>query len=156
MIRRVRPPVPDDLCEALSALMDRAYGPAGMRAWSAGEIATMAAEPVSILLASLIGDRPAGFLLASVLKDEVEILALAVDPDCKRRGIATDLVDAMANIARGSGATRLILEVAETNSEAAMFYEMLRFEEIARRPNYYRMPDSRVDARLMERRCSSG
>ena len=154
MIHRERAPFSPPLLDDLAALMDRAYAPTGLRPWSASEIGAMADGPGATLLVAR--DEAAvltGFLLASVLPDVGEILALATSPDRMRRGIATALVWRLIGNCKREGVGRLILEVATTNAPAISFYENLTFSEVGIRRDYYRMKGNSVDARLMEKRC---
>lgn len=63
----------------LAALQDRAYK--DMRPWSAADFKSTLAQPTTHLEHSA-----QGFLIAQVIPDEAEILALATDPHHQRRG----------------------------------------------------------------------
>ena len=82
---------------------------------------------------------------------EAEILNLAVAAQWRRRGIGKRLMEAALHAARERGATRVFLEVRESNAGARTFYAQLGFSQDGRRPNYYR--DPREDALLLSRRC---
>jgi len=155
MIRRYCAPLSPSFSERLSALQARAYAPTGMRGWSAAEIAELVDMPVSRLLVAQDHEgQPTGFLLASVVDIEAEILAIAVDPSLQRRGIASKLVFSLerSDVREPNG--RIILEVAENNENAIFLYETLMFRTIGIRSNYYLLNGIRIDARIMERHCS--
>ena len=157
MIKRYTAPPSSSLIDALAALQARAYATTGMRGWSSTEIAALVAAPATILLVAHDDkNHPIGFLLASVLEIEIEILALAVDPALHRRGIASTLINSFEQADVGAGIERIILEVAENNLNAIFLYETLRFRKIGIRRNYYLISGTRIDARLMEKRCFSG
>jgi ribosomal-protein-alanine N-acetyltransferase len=83
------------------------------------------------------GGRVEGFSVARrLLPDESELLNLAVDPDCRRRGVGTALARDL--YARHPGC--VYLEVRESNEAARKFYKTLGFKELAVRPHYYQNP----------------
>jgi [ribosomal protein S18]-alanine N-acetyltransferase len=86
-------------------------------------------------LVAVCSGRIAGFAVGRRLaEDESELLNLAVDPACRRRGLGRRLLAELASMYRGT----LWLEVRETNLVARKFYETLGFQEAGRRPQYYR------------------
>lgn len=96
----------------------------------------------------------AGFYVASVGDDDVEILKLAVDPDYQGRGIGRKLLDEAVQEARARGCQTCFLEVRPSNRRALDFYVKNRFEIIGIRKNYYRNPPE--DALLMRRSLGGG
>jgi len=136
----------------LAALQERAYAAIGIRPWTAEEIEESTASPYVFLV--IVRDEygsARGFACFSIVEGEGEVLAVAVDPDFRRRGVASAMFDAMTTTHDTVIITRLVLEVAETNHEAIGFYEMLGFVDIARRRDYYRIGGNAVDAKIMER-----
>ncbi len=131
----------------------RAYAPIGLRGWSGAEIESCMANPVSrLVIATSRNGEVRGFMIANIVEDEGEILALAVDPAYQRQNIASNLINNFVNIEKDKKINRLVLEVLATNDGAVSFYEILKFQQIALRRNYYLIDGIRVDARLMERR----
>jgi len=81
--------------------------------------------------------RVAGFLVARRLTEsESEILNLAVDPGCRRRGVASELVGEWVAEAPGV----VFLEVRESNQNARKFYQAFGFQEVGYRCQYYGDP----------------
>jgi ribosomal-protein-alanine N-acetyltransferase len=81
------------------------------------------------------GERPAGFLVwRYTAPDEIEILNLAVDPVCRRMGVANALLAALPR-------ATVFLEVRESNGAAQAFYLHARFEAVGVRPGYYKNPE---------------
>ncbi|HLK19483.1 MAG TPA: GNAT family N-acetyltransferase [Bryobacteraceae bacterium] len=79
----------------------------------------------------------AGFVVSrSVGEREREILNVAVRPDLRRLGIASELL--RAEMARWPGAH--FLEVRESNEAARLLYQGLGFEAVGTRPGYYENP----------------
>jgi len=82
-------------------------------------------------------DAVAGFLVVRrTAPEESEILNLAVDPSCRRRGIGGALLRRALEVS----ASQWFLEVRESNSGAIAFYRSLGFEAVGRRENYYSDP----------------
>jgi len=79
-----------------------------------------------------------GYAVASVAGDVVELQRIGVDPARRRAGVATELVAAVVGLAHEERADRVLLEVRADNAGAIGFYAASGFEEIARRPRYYR------------------
>jgi polysaccharide biosynthesis protein PslH len=86
---------------------------------------------------AVMDGRIAGFVVSRrVAEDEREILNVAVHPEFRRLGIATQLLQ--AETARCPGTH--FLEVRESNSAAQRLYESLGFEVGGSRPGYYENP----------------
>lgn len=88
--------------------------------------------------------NPEGKLLAFcacwLVVDELHINTLAVKPEARRRGLATQLLRFVLAEASIAGATRATLEVRRSNEVALKLYERLGFEIRAIRPKYYSQP----------------
>jgi len=86
------------------------------------------------LLLALLADEPAGFCSwHQSAPDEAEILNIAVDPAFRRRGVASALLTAVCQQARGT----VFLEVAEPNSPAIALYRKFGWEDAGLRAGYY-------------------
>jgi ribosomal-protein-alanine N-acetyltransferase len=122
--------------DALAAIHAEAFADAGPRAWSAAEIAALAAAPGGDL-ATGRAEPPVGFALWRVAADEAELLTIAVRPSARRRGVgAALLAEAMAR-SRARGATRMLLEAGVSNAAALTLYRRAGFAEVGRRPGYH-------------------
>ncbi|MEM9715180.1 MAG: N-acetyltransferase [Pseudomonadota bacterium] len=114
------------------------------RPWSAAEFQALVSDP-GIRTTSQFH----GFAFVREVLDEAELLTIAVDPNQRRQGIASDLIN---QIIETLTATKLFLEVAQNNHGAIAFYQAHGFHQIASRPSYYRRPDgSRIDALIFEK-----
>ena len=60
---------------------------------------------------------------------EAHVYAMWVAPDARGAGVGRELVDAVADWARGLGCDRLVLRVTETNEPARRFYAAYGFAE---------------------------
>lgn len=96
-------------------------------------------EPLSYLTYDCrvadLGGRMAGFVVSrSLSPQESEILSLVVDPEVRRRGIGSLL---MQEALGDRSVTTWYLEVRESNWRARNLYKKLGFEDISLRPAYY-------------------
>ena len=117
--------------EAMALIHQQAFPP--NEAWSDDAFALQLAF---VGVFGLIDPR-GGLLLARVTLDEAEVLTLGVQPDARRRGIASGLLHEAASVARSRGAAGLFLEVALGNAAARALYARAGFAEVGRRRRYY-------------------
>lgn len=106
---------------------------------------------VCLVAEDRVWDRLAGFSVARVVVDEMEILNLAVAPEYRRRGFARRLLGEVLARAERQGVKQCWLEVRVSNGAALGFYRTLGFTESHRRWRYYRDPveDAVVCRRLL-------
>jgi len=107
--------------------------------WSARDFRECVASDVVFLVAAA-SDGVAGYVVAQDAADEGEILNLAVTPARHRDGIGRALVERVLVTLAGRGVQRVFLEVREGNAAARALYAALGFQEVGRRPRYYRRP----------------
>jgi ribosomal-protein-alanine N-acetyltransferase len=86
------------------------------------------------LLAYCVAMRGAG---------EMHLLNITVAPTARRRGHARRLLIELIRLCRRGGATRLWLEVRESNAQARDAYRRLGFAPVGRRKGYYPAPEGR-------------
>jgi ribosomal-protein-alanine N-acetyltransferase len=101
----------------------------------------------------LVAEQPGklcGFVSAKAVAYEWEIENVVVASEFLRQGIADRLMQALIDQAEEAGASRILLEVRESNRPARRLYEKHTFREVGRRLNYYNNPLE--DAILYERR----
>lgn len=91
-------------------------------------------------IVALFETEVAGFASFRVIDCEAELLNLAVRPDRRRRGVGAQLIQAVMREVTRVGATRLFLEVRESNVAALNLYRRFGFEQQYRRAGYYRNP----------------
>ena len=82
--------------------------------------------------------RVVGHAVASIVADIAELQRISVEAGLRRCGVASDLLTTVADLARGAGADRMLLEVREDNVAARAFYQARGFDEIDHRLRYYR------------------
>ncbi|HEV3407346.1 MAG TPA: ribosomal protein S18-alanine N-acetyltransferase [Gaiellaceae bacterium] len=118
--------------------------------WSRSMFAGELAKSSSITLGAFeteMGDRLVGYLVVSRYVDAWHIMNVAVDPECRRRGIATRLLDALFATTAGDARRGYTLEVRVSNTTAIALYERLGFQATGVRRGYY--TDNREDALVM-------
>jgi ribosomal-protein-alanine N-acetyltransferase len=121
-------------------------------AWDVAALESVLAMAGAEALLAEEGRDPVGFLFATVVREEAEILTFGVAPHWRRRGIARALLAHFYGRARALGATRTILEVAADNGAALALYEAEGFRTVGLRHAYYqRDRGPAVDAWLLRR-----
>jgi [ribosomal protein S18]-alanine N-acetyltransferase len=108
--------------------------------WSGQSIEEASAWSGGILVVSENDGEVNGFLLGRQIADEGEILNLGVMPARRRRGEGSALLATALREFIKHGASRVFLEVRESNRIAIAFYTKHGFHEIGRRKGYYREP----------------
>ncbi|MFD4374534.1 GNAT family N-acetyltransferase [Streptomyces sp. NPDC058486] len=98
-------------------------------------------DPTALALVALLaGDRPAGLAGGLVAPDGVpELRSLWVAPEARGRGLATRLIAAVEEWARGTGAPAIRLAVLTTNTPATALYERLGYRRTGTRPGEHLM-----------------
>ena len=117
--------------------------------WSRSMFASSLAKPSSICLGAFEGGRLVAYLIVSRYVDAWHVKNVAVDPDHRRRGIATRMLEALFEMTRHDGRRGYTLEVRVSNLGAIDLYERLGFERRGVRRGYY--TDNREDALVMWR-----
>lgn len=139
----VRPLVADDVAALLGIV---ARSPEAAQWWPA-DYQQVARKELDGWVAELIAaaqerqdKQLAGFLVSRTVADEMEILNLAVESSCRRRGVASGLLAAALARGRECGARRVFLEVRASNDGAIAFYQAFGFAQAGRRSGYYSGP----------------
>lgn len=122
--------------------------------WSRGLLAAELDNDLSAFLVALDSeDQVAGYAGLQVVLDEGTVTNIAVRPDCRRRGVASQLLQVFLNFAQGNHLAFLTLEVRASNYDAIALYGSRGFRSVGRRKNYYEHP--REDAIIMTREFSA-
>jgi [ribosomal protein S18]-alanine N-acetyltransferase len=134
---------------AIEAIEQRAYP----TPWSRSMFASELAKPTSICLGAFEGDDLLGYVINSRYVDAWHIMNVAVDPDRRRRGIATRLLEQLFELTRDDERRGYTLEVRISNEDAIRLYEQLGFEPRGIRRGYY--TDNKEDALIMWRESAA-
>ena len=109
--------------------------------WGSREFTSALSSPQTIFLVAANPEGVvAGYVIAVAVADEAEILNLAVRPSDRGKGLGAALLDRAIAAVRDRGAEQIYLEVRESNEAARALYGSRGFDEVSRRPRYYRSP----------------
>lgn len=114
--------------------------------WSGNLLKQIRTNPNNIFLGIFFRDELIGYLIASVLLDETELLRLAILPAFRRCGLARRMLFYYFNIMKQC--QKFYLEVRENNEMAKNLYLSLDYEVYYIRKNYY---SDGTNALLMKR-----
>jgi [ribosomal protein S18]-alanine N-acetyltransferase len=121
--------------------------------WSEHALGDSLASPlinVTVAETAEFGEpRIVGYSILAWAGDESELLNLAVREDARRRGVASALLERAVSDARGWGAGAVFLEVRDSNLAGRELYASAGFQQIGRRPGYYKRPSE--DALILRR-----
>lgn len=119
--------------------------------WSRSMFAGELAKPTSICLGAfeMDGDegRLVGYLIVSRYVDAWHVMNVAVDPNDRRRGVATTMLERLFELTADDSRRGYTLEVRVSNAAAIELYEQLGFRARGIRRGYY--TDNREDALIM-------
>jgi ribosomal-protein-alanine N-acetyltransferase len=120
--------------------------------WSLAMFVLELSKPAGVCLAALRDGEMLGYLICSRYDTVWHIMNVAVDPEKRRRGIATAMLSDLFR--RVDAQTeRFTLEVRESNRGAILLYESFGFRAAGRRRRYYQ--DNGEDAVVMWRTQST-
>jgi ribosomal-protein-alanine N-acetyltransferase len=121
--------------------------------WPESTYGRMFSADSSIRIALVVEDHHAalrGFAIARLVGEEGEIENIVVDRKRQNLGLGTQLLQRMMEDSRSRNASRLFLEVRESNAAARALYEKCGFALGGRRRAYYTSPTE--DAVLYSRK----
>ncbi len=131
---------------AIERVERRAYPTPWSRTMFAGELA----KPSSLCLGTFDGEgRLLGYLIISRYVDAWHVMNIATDPEQRRKGIATALLERLFELTAEDSERGYTLEVRVSNEDAIRLYKRLGFEPRGVRRGYY--TDNREDALIMWR-----
>ena len=115
--------------------------------WSLAMFVLELSKPSGVCLAAVVETELAGYIVCSLYDTVWHVMNVAVDPDRRRRGIATALISALLD--RIGDDAQVTLEVRRSNAGALALYERFGFRSAGLRPRYY--ADNGEDAVIMWR-----
>lgn len=120
--------------------------------WSENSIASELCNPLSLWLVAEAAGTVVGYVGSQTVMDETDMMNIAVHSDCRRQGIAAALVNALVASLQDMGSHSLTLEVRASNAPARALYDMLGFQQVGLRRNYYHNP--KEDALILRKEWS--
>ncbi|WP_334170122.1 ribosomal protein S18-alanine N-acetyltransferase [Zoogloea sp.] len=116
--------------------------------WSEGNFADSISAGYACWV-MLDGAERVGYGVLMMVIDEAHILNISVVAARQRGGLGCCLLGHFAELARESGARRLLLEVRPSNGPALALYARAGFQTIGRRKGYYPAVGGREDGLVM-------
>ena len=117
--------------------------------WTRGNFSDSLAAGYHCWIAECGGEM-AGYSVMMIAAGEAHLLNLSMASPWQRRGIGREVLNFVLQLARESGAARILLEVRPSNGAARSLYAAAGFAEIATRRGYYPADRSREDAVVMQ------
>jgi ribosomal-protein-alanine N-acetyltransferase len=108
--------------------------------WSEKSIRGELTNPLSLWVIATDGETVAGYVGSQSVMGEADMMNIAVLPAYRRQGIAKELVSELIRLLKEREVYSLTLEVRASNEPAIALYNLLGFEQVGRRPNYYSAP----------------
>ncbi len=128
---------------AVMRVMEDSFDPAFGEAWTAPQCAGLLPMAGVWLSLARDGEEVIGFALGRIVRDEAELLLLAVHSSSQGKGVGRLLLDRFGAVAASKGAEQLHLEVREGN-HAVRLYSRNGYREVGRRRNYYNGRDGQL------------
>lgn len=108
--------------------------------WSLNGFLQELENPVSRLWALMLDKVLVGYLCFWTVREEMQLLNLAVHPRHRGRGHGSFLLREMIDLALTAGVSRIWLEVRASGQAARRLYETFGFVQSGLRRNYYTDP----------------
>ena len=110
----------------------------GKDAWTINNLVSEFQNEYSHLFGELLDGKVVGYACVRTMYEEAQICNVAVLPDYRRKGIATQLLKAVAEFVTNEGCERSELEVNVANTPAVELYKKCGYEIAGTRVNFYR------------------
>ena len=117
--------------------------------WSETSIATELENSLSYWLVAEENGSVIGYVGSQSVLDAADMMNIAVAPDHRNQGVAKALIEALIGYLQQNRVIALLLEVRISNLPAISLYHKMGFEQVGRRPKYYRNP--REDALILRK-----
>ena len=108
--------------------------------WSINSISSELNNRLSLWVVAIEDGRLAGYVGSQSVMGWADMMNSAVAPDFRRRGVASALIEELIMRLKDNKVNCLTLEVRASNEPAIALYQKHGFEQVGRRPNYYRCP----------------
>lgn len=101
-------------------------------------------------IAPKIAPKIVGYVLATHIIDQAEIISFGISPDHQGCGLGDKLLTRCLHDLTAANAHDTVLEVAADNVPALQLYRRHGFQIIGTRPQYYKRPSGSADAVMMK------
>jgi ribosomal-protein-alanine N-acetyltransferase len=135
---RVRPGTPEDI----PSLIGLERQSASAAHWSDDSYRRIFDQGIAVRNVLVMDDEGLirGFLIARITGEECEVENIVVASSNQRCGLGSKLMQELIGVARGQGATSVLLDVRESNVAARSLYEKCGFVISGRRKSYFADP----------------
>lgn len=110
----------------------------GRDAWTVNNLIGEFQNDFSHMFGEVVDDVIIGYVCVRVMYEEAQICNIAVMPEHRKQGIATRLLETVADFAKVQGCERCELEVNTANIPTVELYKKCGYEIVGTRPNFYR------------------
>ena len=124
----------------ISRVMEILQEAPGAATWSRDSFLEAAEDAGSLALVLEEDSVAIGFLIGRLVRDQAEVLNLAVSRSRRQSGAGSALLAAALSDVRSRGGESVYLEVRESNTGAIAFYAKHGFAKVGRRKDYYQDP----------------
>lgn len=121
--------------EAIMAIQEACYG--GKAPWSRLVVYNEIQSPYSFFLLAASHGEPVAFIAVSLKRGQMHITNVATKPAYQKQGLASFLIESVADIGRQLDQRMMSLEVRVSNTGAIRLYKQLGFKEIYVKKRYY-------------------
>ena len=108
--------------------------------WSRQSVESELNNDGSVFIAAVEGERVIGYIGMSVVIDEGYIFNVAVDPEYRKKGVGSSLINELVTYGKKNDLCFLTLEVRESDQAAVSLYSKFGFIRVGERKNYYSDP----------------
>ena len=105
--------------------------------WSQLHFTTSIENSNNLCYSLSLNGKTIGYLIAKLALDTADILNIGIEPDFKRQGHGTALLNHLIEELKKRSIREILLEVRAANKPAIQFYKKQGFKEISVRKNYY-------------------
>lgn len=119
-----------------------------IHSWTFNQFAEELERNFSIFIVAESDGIVAGYAVAWIVADEIQLNSIAVKSAFRRMGAGKLLLDKLIDYCSSAGITSVLIDVRKKNSDAVSFYSASGFHITGCRKNYY----GDDDALLMEKK----
>lgn len=121
--------------EAIIEIQEACYG--GTAPWGRLIVYNEIQSPYSFFLLATSHGEPVAFIAVSLKRGQMHITNVATKPSFQRQGLASFLIQTVADVGRQIGQGMMSLEVRVSNIGAIRLYKQLGFKEVYVKKKYY-------------------
>ncbi len=123
--------------------------------YDAPKVARLIANADIVSLVACDAQGLAGFAVMQFGDEHAHLVLLAVQPRCRRQGVARRLMTWLFDSARVAGIAELSLELRAGNAAARAFYRSVGFADAGLLPGYYRQREPALRMRRVLRAAAA-